>query len=424
MPFDGFEHLDSNFVWTPNQFLDHCVVTHDRGVVRLVGYVLFQTLRLLDENGLPVQQDISVSFNQLVREAGVSRGAATKSLGLAQKDNFVACTQNPSAKSSGQSGQSGKYRIKWCELFTGADCPFEGFYSGDGRRTQIPHAFFTKVLPFESLSVIRVVAAVMRHTIGYSNQFGGRRSNAPLSFSRLEVYTGLSRSTLSLAVASAIESGFISIVESGVFDPHLIEQKANMYCINWASVSRRGNNGSEIGTEESQSSVSVQKSAQDRFKKRYSNGSKISTGSVQKSVLYKESNKEVSKQHNKQRDVDSTESSATADNARGFKLLLEQGVSENTARSVAKKVTLQNIIQQIEWLPDRKVRQNSAGYLVTACLKNFGAPIGNDEMAAKQSAMKARKRDQLIETWKTQPNTRREHWRKLALQRNNDPRVR
>ena len=41
--FPGFEHYDATFVFCPNSYLDWCVNAFDRGVVRTVGFVLYET---------------------------------------------------------------------------------------------------------------------------------------------------------------------------------------------------------------------------------------------------------------------------------------------------------------------------------------------------------------------------------------------
>ena len=73
--FRGFKPLQSNYVYCPNQFFDICLPHGSRGVVRLVAYLLRQTLGWLDEEGQPIEQEITVSYRKLIEEAGISRGA-------------------------------------------------------------------------------------------------------------------------------------------------------------------------------------------------------------------------------------------------------------------------------------------------------------------------------------------------------------
>jgi len=53
--FAGFQPLTANFIYCPNQFFDVCLPNYSRGVVRLVGYILYKTLSQLDKNGNPVE---------------------------------------------------------------------------------------------------------------------------------------------------------------------------------------------------------------------------------------------------------------------------------------------------------------------------------------------------------------------------------
>lgn len=421
--FAGFEQLDANFVWTPNQFLDYCVATHDRGVVRLVGYVLFQTLRLLDENGVPVTQDISVSFKKIVERAGVSRGAAGASIRAAMKDNFIDCVQSPVANTAGQHGQVGKYAVKWHRDFTGKDSPFQGFYSGDGRRTQIPHAFFSDVLPNESLATIRVVAAVIRHTIGYSNQFGGRRSNAPLSYTKLQQYTKFSRTALAKAIRRAVANKYIVIVEHGSFDCHSEHRRATTYRLNWLATAESRANGSKSEP----TNETVQKVDQQGFNSFTSDGSKSEPAKQFKKFT---SSKEDLKQTHKQVD------DAVGSESEGFDLLIANGVTRQAAERVAKRVTASNISKQVQWLEQRDVRSNRAGLLVAACLNDYPEPDSlkrmqngyshdrrNEEKRAVELKQYREKRDVFLRAWAQQHRADRQRWKELAINRADDPRV-
>lgn len=228
--FHGFEPLEASFVLCPNQFFDFCIQTQKRGTVRLTGYVLYQTLRWMDVDGRPMQEDIPTSYASIEKHAGVSRGDIRPSLENSVAGKFIECTKPPKAKSTASSGEVGEYRARWCTLF---EEEFQGFYAGEGRRTPVPHSFFTVVLPTESLAVIRVVAAVLRQTVGYATQFGGRRKQIALSYSRLQVLTGLSRKTLSKAINTAITKGYIIMNEKGVFSSDIQEQSATVYSVRW-----------------------------------------------------------------------------------------------------------------------------------------------------------------------------------------------
>ena len=73
LSFTGFEPLDANYLYCPNQFLDICLPHLSRSAIRLVAYMLDQTLGWLDPDGNPRSQSISVSYQQLIDSAGLSR---------------------------------------------------------------------------------------------------------------------------------------------------------------------------------------------------------------------------------------------------------------------------------------------------------------------------------------------------------------
>ena len=122
------------------------------------------------------------------------------------------------------------------------------------------------VVPSETLGTIRVVAAVIRHTIGYSNQFGGRRSDAPLSYDKLQTYTGLSRSTLATAIKDAVSKGFILIVEQGTYSTGEVNL-ASRYSLNWLATAKDSSVGSKIEPHNESGERSVQKSNWRQFSK-------------------------------------------------------------------------------------------------------------------------------------------------------------
>src|SRR5438046_10539701 len=70
--FIGFALPTSNTTYTPNQFFDVCLPHCSRGVVRLVGYMIRQTLGWCDADGKPQQEQQALSYSDLV-QAGISR---------------------------------------------------------------------------------------------------------------------------------------------------------------------------------------------------------------------------------------------------------------------------------------------------------------------------------------------------------------
>jgi hypothetical protein len=172
--------------------------------------LLRRTLGWLDKNGEPVEQDVTVSYRELVAEAGISWGAIREAIDDAVRGGFICCTGLGRKSEVGHAAQSARYRLRWDTgaQYTKAPAAFAGFYSGEGHRTPIPNAFFDHVVPNEVLAVVKVVGTVLRHTVGYQNQFGGRRSEAALSYSYLQKYTRVRhRPTLAAAVRNAVRKG-------------------------------------------------------------------------------------------------------------------------------------------------------------------------------------------------------------------------
>ncbi len=235
-PFLGFEPLNSNYVYCPNQFLDICLKSNSRGMVRSVAFILRQTLGWLDANGQPINQTVRVPYTRLINEAGVSERAIPKAISLALASGFIHCDVSPTPDRKEQAGAAGEYTLKWDQsgMHTKSFSDFDGFYIGEGHRSPIPNSFFDIVIPNETLSVTKVVGAILRHTIGYENQFGGRRMSHPLSCTSLQNYTGLSdRKTVVSAIRHAVDAGYIERIQEGQFHPNKNVQTAAVYGVKW-----------------------------------------------------------------------------------------------------------------------------------------------------------------------------------------------
>jgi len=360
-PFDGFESLSSNYIYCPNQFFDVCLPHCSRGTVRLVSYVLFETLRLRDENGNPIQQDISVSYRDLIEKGGISRGAIRKASDEAIKRNVVTCVTPARRKAKGQSPQTARLMLQWDynSPYHRSHRDFQGFYAGEGNRSPIPEAFFEQVVPFEPFSVIKIVGAVMRHTIGYENQFG-RRPQAPLSFSFLQRYTNIrNRTDLSTALKRAIEANYIMCQEEGCFSPDSVTQKSATYAVKWLGDAKNNDIGSK--------NVPGTQNTQDQFKKRTSNGSK----NVPEDQFKKRTTrKSVYKDTTQQQTVG--ESAAVG----LVKVLQKQGFNARDAEQIAAGQSPEQVAQQIRWLEHRQPSRNKLGMLRRAIEENWDEPIG------------------------------------------------
>lgn len=376
--FEGFQPLDASFVYCPNQFLDHCITTQSRSVVRLASYILYQTLRWMDDDGNPITNDIPVSFNNIVNQAGVSRGSARATLDACQQQRFIVCVQAPKQKRSGSPGRVGEYQVVWNDKFTE---PFEGFYGGDGRRTPIPHAFFTDVIPKESLAVTRVVAAVIRNTAGYTaNQFGGRRKQATLSYSMLQSCTNLSRDSLAIALKLAVDKGFIVVHERGVFDSNQHKQSASTYGLRWHQDAKNSRKGSKNLPGKHRTVQKADQKNSEGFKKLTRKGSKVGPEEGFKKLT---SIKETRKEHTKQQQV-------VVEFDESIERLTAVGFEASVATELSQKRSQQEIQNQIEWMPKRHVRSNALGLLRKAIEENWAKPFAKFKRKAGATEMPKR----------------------------------
>lgn len=217
-------------------------------MVRIVAYVLRQTIGWLDKDGMPINQQIKVTYRELIEKAGVSRGAIGPAIQRAVAMGFIECRVEGNSKSAGQSSQTAEYAIRWDESGEYAKTfeQFNGFYTGEGNRTSIPNSFFDHIICKESLAVSKVVGAVLRHTVGYANQFGGRRSETPLSYSQIQNYTNTSdRSTLAQAIRTSVDKGYVTKVEAGKFSPRSDKRNPASYAIRWLEINKKDENGSK-----------------------------------------------------------------------------------------------------------------------------------------------------------------------------------
>ena len=351
--FNGFEPLSSNYLYCPNQFFHVCLPHVSRSVLRLVAYMLDQTLGWLDADGNPRSQNISVSYQQLVDRAGLGRGGIRPAIDEAIERKFIRRVREGRAAAAGENGEQGAFALCWDASETYRDTPetFEGFYTGEGHRTPIPNAYFRQIIPRETLTVTKVVGMVLRHTVGYQNQFGGRRSQAPLSYRFIQELANIpDPKTVREALSSAVASRYIVCVEEGIFHPDPNSRRPATYAVNWLRTAEKSESGSKNPAGEEQ------------FKK------PSSSGSENPAV------KQFRKPSNEKKETkDSLKQQPTAAAAR-LRLLREAGFDEPTAQQLSVIATKEQIEKQIEWLPRRTVSQNRLGMLRKAIEENWSEP--------------------------------------------------
>lgn len=352
--FRGFEPLKSNYIYCPNQFLDVCIPNCSRGVVRLVAYVLKQTLGWLDKNGQPVEQDIAIPYSQLVNEAGISRGAIGASIRDAVCEGFLVCVQPGRQDGFQAPAQTAQYRLNWdaSNPYQKSLSGFSGFFAGEGHRTPIPNAFFDRIVRSEPLSVIKVVSTVLRHTVGYRNQFGGRRESASLSYSFISEATQMSDGkAVRDAIKRAIDAGYIQRLKQGTFGPSTAHRQAAHYAVRWLAEAENITTGSKIPAADS-----------DRFKNPSSTGSEFPAANRFKNPRQERQKKNTYKQQQ------------TAAEKNGFEMLTEFGFDRAAAKRIADEHPAREVEQQIGWLKHRGTQHNKLGMLRRAIEEGWAEP--------------------------------------------------
>ena len=230
----GFDPPSSNVTWCPNQFFDVVLPHFPRGVVRLVGYLLWQTLAWNDEHGQPRRTRHRVSWETLGPRAQVSRGALGEAIRLA----LAARLLRPVAAEDGV--LPGRVLPETLELrwhdgpYTRSPSEFRGFFLGRGHRTYVPNQFFTVVIAREALAVSRVVGAIARHSIGFEVERGHRRTDVALSCKALARLTNLSITSVHDALGVALRRGYLSQVEAGAIGRGTAQPAlATRYALRW-----------------------------------------------------------------------------------------------------------------------------------------------------------------------------------------------
>jgi hypothetical protein len=367
----GFDPPSSNVTWCPNQFFDVVLPHFPRGVVRLVGYLLWQTLAWNDEYGQPRRTRHRLTWRTLGARAGVSRGALGDVLRVARSAHFVRIEG-----AEGDRSPTATFELQWAEgPYVRRPEAFAGFFRGMGHRTYVPNQFFTVVVAREPLAVIRVVGAVIRESIGFEAAQGYRRTEAALSCRTLARRTRLSTRHVALALQQAIGAGYLQQVSAGTFGG---EAEAARYALRWSDgfggdawpFEDESPQGLErvtpTGRGSKRSTAAVQKGTQVRFKKVYSSKEEIKPLNE---ILAKPAPPPALPSPGRRR-ADSREVGEPATlEAR----LREVGFSGRSVAALAG-YPRERIERQIAWLADRAATRSPLGLLRRAIEEDWPPP--------------------------------------------------
>ncbi len=234
--FPGFHPPVSNTTYTPNQFFDVVLRHGSRGTIRLVAWLIRRTLGWCDADGKPREAQITVSWRELEERAGIGHSSIAEAIEEALKARYIVCVRDGRPDTAGSPARSACYQLRWDEGERYIKVPdaFNGFYAANGNLTYIPNQFFDDLVPHEPLGVLRVVGAVVRHTIGFQTRYGFRRQQVRLSISDLVRITRLNRDTVRLALGEALAKGYLVRVEPGCFDrAGGKDSRAAVYGLRW-----------------------------------------------------------------------------------------------------------------------------------------------------------------------------------------------
>lgn len=378
-PFQGFAALQSNSTYCPNQFFDLVLPHFSRGVVRLVGYIIYRTFAWSDRDGRPLNEQHPISYRELIEQAGISRGALRQAIEEAVRANLIQRVRHGHAACAGAAAESSVFELKWHDgEYTTDPDRFQGFFEGVGNRTHIANQFFTRLLPHESLCVLKVVGSIIRFSIGFEVKRGFRRQQVALSYTAIQRYCRIgSRQDLAQALLHALTSNYIQQVEAGCFDPDAGRtSKAATYGLRWEGDFRSAQVGGSKSVPVINQSVDATGSIPvpaPRFNNRTGSGS--GTVPVERSINrtgleIEEANKPVQQQQPAAaapREIEEGQD--------GRRRLIEVGFDRATAARLAAENSLERIERQIAWMGQRNPARNPLGLLRKAIEQDWPAPI-------------------------------------------------
>ena len=377
--FPGFALPTSNTTYTPNQFFDVCLPYASRGCVRAVAYLIRKTLGWCDEKGEPTASCFNLSYMQLEITAGVGHSSVQAALEQAVSRGFLVQASPPHASSAGRTAASAQFELRWdrgSEYIKAPDS-FAGFYEGEGNRTDIPNQYFDVVVPNEPLSVVQVVGAIIRFSIGFQARRGSRRQQALLSYADLRRYTKIkSQRILSSALKRAEAKKYIVRLDRGFFDPDAGKlSRAATYALRWAD--------HPMGTPKSEAAHRSEKGTRSAPKSEAEDHSEKVSGIQMKPInnTFKQQRVPV------------------ISNEEGFKMLRAAGFDVRAAVELSDRYPNGRLRRQVDWASQRKASRNRMGMLRRAIEEDWSPPgkraVGLTQLEPNDSAADQNRRDLL-----------------------------
>ncbi len=111
---------------------------------------------------------------------------------------------------------------------------FTGFAAPTSNTTYTPNQFFDVCLPHYSRGVVRLVAYMIRKTLGWCDEQGNPQQEAiRFSYSELEKYAGVSHSMIRKALEEAVSGRFIRCVQPGKAKSRSESGNSATYELSW-----------------------------------------------------------------------------------------------------------------------------------------------------------------------------------------------
>ena len=115
-----------------------------------------------------------------------------------------------------------------------ASRPFQGFKPPTSSTTYTPNQFFDVVLPYASRGCLRLVAYLVRKTLGWSDEHGNPQNpHTHVTYRELIENAGISRGAIKEAIEEAIERRYIDCLRFG--QPHRAGEEgfSALYSLRW-----------------------------------------------------------------------------------------------------------------------------------------------------------------------------------------------
>lgn len=406
--FHGYPPPYSNTIYTPNQFLSVVLPHASLNCIRLVAYLIEMALAWADGEEEPSDGMAWVPYSKIAKESSVSRSKLQSAIDEGIENRYLVAERFGSLIIPKFDGYQGQYALKWNteSAYTESAVHFDGFFGGpdgkDGNRTHIPKSFFNYTIPNETKSVIQVVGAIMRHTIGFELKKGYRRKLVKMSWKRLQSETRIgSPNTLKDALDRAIKGQHIELLEEGVFDPQAgVKSRPAVYTLKWTD-------GAYMGETKRPEVVELGPALERRFPKLKrdvpkteaaisQNDSGVNVPEVKRqglderpkseAVAVPNLNREASQ---KRSDIEITSSNNLSKTQQRcaavvggpddfifslIELLRSHGLSYDASRKLIEKSTEDVIRRQCAWIDKRPGIRNKAAFLWTAITEDMPEP--------------------------------------------------